>query len=150
MIINTLKRKNPYKKHKSVGRGGAKGKNAGRGNKGQKSRAGHRMRPEVRDIIKKIPKLRGHGKNRARTVIARIYNPVINVADIEKHFANGDTVNIATLVAKNLVTKPQSRANGVKVLGDGTLTKKVTISGCTLSKSAKEKIEKAGGTVEAF
>ncbi len=149
MIINNLKRKTPYKKHKSVGRGGPKGKNAGRGNKGQKSRAGHRMRPEVRDIIKKIPKLRGHGKNRARTVVARIYNPVINVAVIEKHFANGDTVNIAALVAKKLVSHTQARQNGVKILGDGALTKKVTIVGCTLSKSAREKIEKAGGTVSA-
>lgn len=146
---HTLKRKTPYIKHKSVGRGGPKGKNAGRGNKGQKSRAGHRMRPEVRDMIKKLPKLRGHGKNRARTVVPRFYNPVVNLSQLEVHFATNDTVTIEALVAKKLVQATHVRvAGGIKILGKGELTKKLTLTGLKVSAGVKEKIEKLGGSVQ--
>src|SRR6185436_17657646 len=58
-----LKRKNPNKKKKLVGRGGTRGKTSGRGTKGQNARAGHKKRPEIRDMIKKLPKLRGYRFN---------------------------------------------------------------------------------------
>lgn len=60
MQLNTLKRENPNKKARQVGRGGTRGKTAGRGGKGQTARAGNKRRPQMRDIIKKIPKLRGY------------------------------------------------------------------------------------------
>jgi len=81
MQLHQLKRNTPNKKAKRVGRGGKRGKTSGRGMKGQKARAGTSGRPEMRDIIKKIPKLRGHGKNRARTVNAeRILPSVVNLS----------------------------------------------------------------------
>lgn len=63
MQFHTLKRKTPNKKSRSVGRGGKRGKTSGRGTKGQNARAGRKKRPELRDFIKRVPKLRGRGKN---------------------------------------------------------------------------------------
>ncbi len=63
MQYHSLKRKTPNKKSAAVGRGGKRGKTSGRGTKGQNARAGHKNRPELRDFIKRIPKLRGRGKN---------------------------------------------------------------------------------------
>lgn len=63
MQFHTLKRKTPNQKHKTVGRGGTRGKTSGRGTKGQNARAGRKKRPELRDFIKRVPKLRGRGKN---------------------------------------------------------------------------------------
>ena len=63
MQFHTLKRKTPNHKKKTVGRGGTRGKTSGRGTKGQNARAGRKKRPELRDFIKRVPKLRGRGKN---------------------------------------------------------------------------------------
>jgi large subunit ribosomal protein L15 len=63
MQLNTLKRNHPNKKSKQVGRGGTRGKTSGRGTKGQNARAGRKKRPELRDFIKRFPKLRGRGVN---------------------------------------------------------------------------------------
>ncbi len=63
MQFHTLKRKNKNKKSKQVGRGGTRGKTSGRGTKGQNARAGRKKRPELRDFIKRVPKLRGRGKS---------------------------------------------------------------------------------------
>ncbi len=63
MQFHTLKRKTKNKKSRQVGRGGKRGKTAGRGTKGQNARAGHKKRPELRNIIKRIPKLRGRGRS---------------------------------------------------------------------------------------
>ena len=63
MQFHSLKRKTPNKKSKQVGRGGTRGKTSGRGTKGQNARAGRKKRPELRDFIKRVPKLRGRGKN---------------------------------------------------------------------------------------
>ncbi len=63
MQFHTLKRKTKNKKSRQVGRGGTRGKTSGRGTKGQNARAGRKKRPELRDFIKRFPKLRGRGKN---------------------------------------------------------------------------------------
>ncbi|OHA91672.1 MAG: hypothetical protein A2758_01030 [Candidatus Zambryskibacteria bacterium RIFCSPHIGHO2_01_FULL_49_18] len=63
MQFHNLKRKTPNKKSRQVGRGGTRGKTAGRGTKGQNARAGRKKRPEIRDVIKRVPKLRGRGKS---------------------------------------------------------------------------------------
>lgn len=149
MQLHQLKRKTKAKTKKRVGRGGARGKTSGRGHKGQKARAGHRIRPEIRDMIKKLPKLRGHGVNRARTVNSSIVKPTpINLRVLEENFSNGDKVNPKVLVSAGLVDKKKGRIPKVKILGIGVLSKKLRVSNCAISESAKAQVEKAGGKVE--
>ena len=146
MQLHQLQPKTVRKSAKRIGRGGKRGKTSGKGGKGQTARAGGRPRPEMRDIIKRIPKLRGHGKNRARTVNnERVLPTVVNLSVPEAAFVAGDTVSPQTLHAKNLVKLEKGKMPQVKILGTGEVTKKLTISGCTFSASAKTKIEKVGG-----
>lgn len=147
MQLNTLKAKTPRITSTRVGRGGKRGKTSGRGTKGQNARAGHRKRPEMRDLIKKLPKLRGHGKNRSRTVRPQITYVPVNLAALEAAFVAGDTVTPVTLAKKGLVTSRAGRIRAVKVLGTGTLTKSLSVSGVVASASAKAAIEKAGGSL---
>lgn len=141
----TKNRKNP-----PVGRGGKRGKTSGRGGKGQTARAGHKIRPEVRDLIKKLPKRRGHGKNRARTVRTnRIEITAVNIAALEAAYKAGETVSPATLLAKGLVRRAKGRAPAVKILGTGTLTKALSIDGCAVSATARAAVLAAGGTIHA-
>jgi len=131
-----------------IGRGGKRGKTSGKGMKGQKSRSGNSMRPEIRDMIKKLPKLRGYGKNRARTVNSeRVRATVVNVAALEATFGAGDEVNPRLLEAKGLIRVRGGSAPVVKILGDGALSKKLSLSGCQVSGAARTKIEAAGGTI---
>lgn len=147
MQLNTITPRTKNKKNPPVGRGGKRGKTSGRGGKGQTARAGHHIRPEVRDLIKKLPKRRGYGKNRARTVKTnRIATSAVNLEALELNFAAGETVSPATLLAKGVVRRAKGRAPLVKILGTGTLTKALTISGCTLSSTALAAITKAGGS----
>lgn len=133
---------------KRVGRGGKRGKTSGKGHKGQKARAGNSTRPEMRDIIKKLPKLRGHGVNRAQTVNADTIAPVVvNLAVLEEQFAAGADVTPKALVLAGVVSRRRKKYPTVKILGNGTLTKKLTVTGCELSHAARAKIEAAGGTV---
>jgi large subunit ribosomal protein L15 len=132
---------------KRVGRGGLRGKTSGRGMKGQKARKGNSVRPAVRDVIKKIPKLRGHGKNRARTVVPKLPALVVNVAELEHAFEAGAVVTPESLAAAKLIAAGKSRNQRVKVLGQGNISKKLTITGCQVSKTAAEKITAAGGTI---
>ena len=135
-------------KARRIGRGGKRGKTSGKGHKGQKARAGNSMRPEMREIIKKLPKLRGHGKNRAKTVNAeRVLPQVVNVGTLNELVENGAEINPKTLVAYGVVGKEKGRTPRIKILGDGELVKKLTVSGCQVSKSAREKVEKAGGSI---
>lgn len=131
-----------------MGRGGKRGKTAGRGTKGQNARSGHRKRPELRDIIKKIPKLRGHGKNRAISSFVRARAFGVNLSQLDAKFAAGETVTPIALIEKGIMKSSRSIADGVKILGTGDVTKKLIISGCTISESAKAKILAAGGSVE--
>ncbi len=148
MQLHELKPTAPRKTAKRIGRGGKRGKTSGRGGKGQTARTGNSMRPEMRDFIKKLPKLRGHGKNRARTVNSERVKPVVvNLAKIEALFAVGETVSPKTLVAKGIVLAVSKRVPEIKLLATGELTKKLTFAGCVMSATAKAKIEKAGGTV---
>jgi len=102
----------------------------------------------MREIIKKIPKLRGHGVNRAKTVNSEKVMPtVINVAALEAGLEAGAAVNPKALVAAGLIGTRRKKAPAVKILGAGELSKKFTVTSCEVSASAKEKIEKAGGTV---
>lgn len=144
MQLHSLKRKTTNKSRRRVGRGNASGmgKTSGRGTKGQKARAGHRIRPDVREKLKKLPKLRGYA-------FASIQDKpsVVNVSALEVAFAQGDTVTPVVLVERGLVRVRKGEAARVKILGGGELTKKLAVSGCKVSADAKAKIEKAGGSV---
>lgn len=143
MQINQLQRKTPNASKKLIGRGGARGKTSGRGHKGQTAHGGT-PRPMIRDIIKKLPKLRGYKFNSIQT------KPfAINVAQLEDVFSSGDMVNPETLLAKGVLSGKKSVFANIKILGTGELTKKLTVGQCSVSKSAHDKIVKAGGTVEA-
>lgn len=148
MQLHQLQPKTTRKSAKRVGRGGKRGKTSGKGHKGQKARAGNSTRPEMRELIKKLPKLRGHGINRASTVNAERVRPVpVNVSQLETAFVAGETVSPKTLVAKKVINSKAKKAPTVKILGTGELSKKLIVTDCTVSASAKAKIEKAGGSV---
>lgn len=146
MQLNTLKPKNARIKSARVGRGGKRGKTSGRGTKGQKARAGRKMRPEMRDLIKKLPKRRGHGKNRARTVRLRAPFAPVNLAILERVFSAGDTVTPAVLLKQGIISLRSGKLPRVKILGTGELTKALSVSGVSYSASAKTAIERSGGT----
>lgn len=149
MQLHELKPTSPKKTAKRIGRGGKRGKTSGRGHKGQKARAGNSTRPEMREHIKKLPKLRGHGVNRAKTVNAERVRPVVvNVAALESGFEAGATVTPKTMVAAGVLETVRRKAPAVKILGNGELTKKLVIEGCEVSASAKTKIEAAGGSIK--
>lgn len=149
MQLHELKPTSPRKSAKRIGRGGKRGKTSGRGHKGQIARAGNSTRPEMREIIKKLPKLRGHGVNRADTVNAERVRPVVvNVAALEAALETGATVTPKTLVEAGVVATKTKKAPAVKILGNGELKKKFNVENCQVSQSAKEKIEKAGGSVK--
>ncbi|MSR70911.1 50S ribosomal protein L15 [Candidatus Kaiserbacteria bacterium] len=144
MQLHDLQRKTENKGSKRVGRGNAsgKGKTSGRGTKGQKARAGHSIRPDVREKLKKLPKLRGYAFASFAPRAA-----VVNISVLESVFASGDAVSPTTLRERGVVRSRKGGALTVKILGTGEMTKKLSVSGCAVSASAKQKIEKAGGSV---
>lgn len=142
MQTHNLARRTKNYKAPAVGRGGKRGKTSGRGTKGQNARAGRKKRPEMRDFIKRLPKLRGYA-------FASIQDKAfpVNLRAIEKAYSAGEKVNPATLISKGVVEFRGGRKPIVKILSVGEMTKKVIVSGCKVSATAKAKIEKAGGTV---
>jgi len=140
MRIHEVKRKTKQKKHIQVGRGGCRGKTAGRGHKGQKSRAGGGPRPEIRDRIKKIKKLRGRGINLNKSV--RTPYAVVKLSDIESNFKSGDKISPRVLFDKGLIRKNKGKFPPIKIVASGTLKKKVKISGVALTNAAKQVVDK--------
>jgi len=131
------------------GHGSGNGKTAGKGHKGQKARSGA-PRPGFEGgqmpLYRRIPK-RGFKNRNTAQIIA------INVSVLEKKFENGDTVTIESLIEKGVIANINSgikNVDGVKILGQGELTKKLTVKVNAFSESAKEKIEAAGGTAEVI
>jgi large subunit ribosomal protein L15 len=145
--LHELKRETARAKRR-VGRGGKRGKTSGRGTKGQNARAGRKKRPEWRDIIKKLPKRRGFGKNRGRTVNSTRRDAVtISLARLEGVFSPGAEVSMKTLIENGII---HARSGApAKIVGEGSLTKKLTVKGIPASLSARAAIEKAGGTISA-
>ena len=157
MQLHQLKPIHKFKKHKRVGRGGKKGTYSGKGQKGQKSRAGKGRRPTFAGgstpLFKRFPKLRGAKKvldirHGVKGIRYKNYYSIINVKDLEKKFESSAKINPETLFKSGLVKKTGKKMPNIKILGDGELTKKFEISGCKLSKSASEKIKKAGGSIK--
>ncbi len=135
MQLHELRPVHKRKKPKRVGRGGKRGTYCGRGVKGQKSRAGRKLKPIVREILKKYPKLRGY-----RFSAKKDY-AVVNLDVLEKKFEEGEKVTPAVLVAKRIIRRVSGKIPKVKILGRGELTKKLIFEGVEFSKGAKEKIE---------
>jgi large subunit ribosomal protein L15 len=135
-----------------VGRGGKRGKTSGRGTKGQSARAGNKKRPEFRDIIKKLPKRRGYGKNRGRTVDGTRPEPVaIEVSRVEALFESGSEINPKVFFTRGIVKGRGAKFPPIKIVsgkigGGGEITKSFNFSGVGISKSALALIQKAGGT----
>lgn len=133
------------KARKRVGRGPAsgQGKTAGMGHKGQKARAGHGMRPGFEGgqmpLQRRLPK-RGFNN------IFAVEYATVNVSALEV-FEDGATVDAAALKAKGIIKKTY---DGIKILGNGELTKKLTVKAAAYTESAKTKIEAVGGTAEVM
>ena len=140
--LNNLEAKN----RKRIGRGpgSGNGKTAGKGHKGQNARSGGGVRPGFEGgqlpLYRRLSK-RGFNNYNFRTTYA-----IINVADLEK-FKEGTVVDKELLVKEGLITK---ELDGIKVLGNGTLTKKLTVKANKFSETAKKKIEDVGGAVEVI
>lgn len=147
MQKNAITRPSTLKLPRRVGRGGKRGKTSGRGMKGAGARAGNKSRPEMRDIIKKIPKRRGYGKNRARTVVPGRDMQAVSLTALNTHFSDGEIVTPKELVSRGIVRRTSGKPPRVKILASGTLSKKLTFSGVTLSEAAQKAIEGAGGDV---
>lgn len=131
-------------KRKGRGIGTGNGKTAGRGHKGQWARSGGGVRPGFEGgqmpLTRRIPKRGFHN------VFAKHYGEV-SLADLDKVFEDGAEVTFETLVEKRLAAK---KLDGVKILGNGELTKKLTVKVSGFTASAKEKIEAAGGKAEVI
>jgi large subunit ribosomal protein L15 len=142
MQIHELKPKHKNKGKKRVGRGGKKGTYSGKGIKGQKARAGRKMVPIIRELIKRYPKLKGY-----RRFALDDFSVIVNLDVLEKNSKDGDVINPQNLIEKGIISKIKGRIPEIKILGTGKLTKKLTIEGCQISKSAREVVKKAGGTI---
>jgi len=138
MQLHQLKPKHKLKKKKRIGRGGKRGTYSGKGIKGQRSRAGRKFAPVVRELIKKYPKLRGHRFKGQDKNLA-----IVNIGDLDEKFKESETVNSKALLERKLIRRIKGKTPKVKILGKGELKKKLIIENCELSKSAKEKIEKS-------
>lgn len=114
MQLHNLKRNKANRKAKQVGRGGTRGKTAGRGTKGQNARAGRKKRPEMRDVIKRLPKLRGRGvnalKSRKEEVLA------INFSQVKEHFKTKEEITAPALLEKGLIKTKHGRLPKIKIL----------------------------------
>ena len=145
MKLHELKPAEGSRKHRNrVGRGigSGNGKTSGRGHKGQKTRSGGGVRPGFEGgqmpIYRRLPK-RGF-----KNIWAKKYSEV-NIETLEKKFDDGETVNPVTLIEKGVL---KNVYDGVRILGNGELTKKLNVVVNGITKSAAEKIKSAGGTVE--
>jgi large subunit ribosomal protein L15 len=150
--LHTLQPAQPREDRKRVGRGqgSGKGRYSGRGIKGQKSRSGsHNMRAGFEGgqmpIYMRIPKERGATSKDAMPIGPfRTYTQPVNLKALEERFEAGDEVTLEALVEKGLL---KNTKKDVKILGSGELTKKLSVAAHGFSKTAREKIEAAGGSV---
>lgn len=140
MQLHNLKRKHPRHRQKLVGRGGKRGTTAGRGTKGQRARSGHRIRPEIRDVIKRLPKKRGH-----RSLFAPKLIVAVTLAQLARHFGAGEIISPTSLAAKRLVSAATLRRGQAKIIGSTNLAVALTVESCLITATARKMIEQAGG-----
>jgi large subunit ribosomal protein L15 len=153
--LSNLKPAQPRKARKRVGRGlgSGKGRFSGRGIKGQKARAGsHKMRPGFEGgqmpIYMRLGKQRGpYSKDAMPVGPHRTSTVPVNLRDLDRVFDDGSEVTLEAMIDKGLIKNTRT---DVKILGQGDLSKKLTITAHAFSATAREKIEKAGGTANAL
>ena len=148
MQLHELKSFTKSKKSKRVGRGGKRGTYSGKGIKGQRSRAGRRFQPAIRELIKRYPKLRGHRLG-SKPKFQKPKAFILNLLDIDKNFKAGEKVTPQILIEKGILRKISKKGMKVKILAKGEISHALEFENCLVSKTAKEKIEKAGGTIKA-
>lgn len=139
MQLHQLKTNIKSKNKKRIGRGGKRGTYSGRGQKGQKSRAGRRIKPGYLEMIKKLPKLRGF-KNKS----LKEKPVIINIDKLEKKLKN-NIINREELINAGLIRKSDKK---IKILGQGEIQRPFQIDGIEISESAKKKIEEKGGKIK--
>ena len=131
MQPHTLNPTHKKKRSQRVGRGGKRGSYSGRGIKGQKSRAGRRIRPEVRDLIKKIPKQKGYRhQNRPKHEVA------IKAVVIAKKFKQGEVVTPKLLVKRGLVRRLKGKTPMIKIVSPGNFLNGLIVKGCSVSRQS--------------
>ncbi|MEK7541620.1 MAG: uL15 family ribosomal protein [Patescibacteria group bacterium] len=136
MQFHHLQRSSSSRRARRIGRGGKRGTYSGRGIKGQRARAGAKFRPAERDIIKKIPKLRGY-----RFTSFRAQPAAVNLDVIERFFKPGETVDPSALLKKRIIRSVNGRTPRVKILGRGGSGKQFVFKDVKFSGSAAEKIK---------
>jgi large subunit ribosomal protein L15 len=141
MQLHQLKPIHKPKKKKRLGQGN---RFAGRGSgtRGEKARAGSKLKLLIKGLIKRYPKLRG-GKSK----IQKSKMAILNLEVLEKKFKEGEKISPQILLEKKLISKIKGKMPKVKILGKGEIKKKLIIEGCQVSKKAREKIEKSGGKI---
>lgn len=135
MQLHQLKPTTKSKNKKRIGRGGKRGTYSGRGVKGQKARAGRKIKPGYLETIKRLPKLRGFKNKPLQSKTA-----IINLSDLEK-IIKGNIIDRKTLLKAGLIRKSNQR---IKILGGGEVKRSFKVEGLEISKSAKNKIKTAG------
>jgi len=147
------------KKSQRIGRGGKRGSYSGRGVKGQKSRAGRRIRPAERDLVIRLPKLRGF-RNKPKTDISKVFSVgMISTSFDPKNTSKKNSKkgeSIQSVDKQIVITSASLKAVGllgkkfkgdIKILGTGEIAFPVSVKGISVSESARKKIEKAGGQI---
>ncbi len=142
MDLHNLSPRTKGKNEKRIGRGGKRGTTSGRGTKGQKSRAGHRIRPAIRDVMRRIPKSRGYRfKSFSKSFIP------VELSLLDKKFNNGEKVNPRTLQDKGIIVVGKGVLPKVKILDGGPISKKLILENLAVSEKAAAKILAVGGEI---
>lgn len=136
MQLHNVQPKTKFRTHRRIGRGGKRGTYSGRGIKGLGARAGGKYRPAERELLKKIPKLRGY-----KFKSFQIKQAIVNLSDLNNSFKEGETVSPDTLNKAGLIRKVEGRLPKVKILGKGELKKKLIFKDVSFSKTAQAKIK---------
>ena len=145
MKLQSLNNPKGYKKRKRVGRGDSSGlgRTCGRGEKGQKSRSGSKIRLHFEGgqipLFRRLPHIRGFKARNHKNWTC------VNISDLEKAFEAGEEVTAAALIDKKIIS---SVDHGLKILAKGEISKSLTVKADAFSKTAQEKIEAAGGKCE--
>ena len=144
MNLNSLQVGQRRKKPQRIGRGGKRGTTSGRGQKGQKSRAGRKLRPAARDLVIRISKRRGF-RNKPKSA-----KPLtLNLTDLNRRaIILGKNAKIDRTVLAELGVISLSYQGRIRILGNGLISVPVTVQGLEVTQGAKEAIQKAGGSVK--
>jgi len=143
MQIHQIRPNNKSSKKRKVGRGGKRGTYSGRGIKGQKSRAGRKIKSQLREMILKFPKRRGVSFRSLKKK-----SLVVKLNDIVKVFPEGGVINLNKLKKAGLIRKIKGEIRPIKILSAMPLSKKYIIKDCLVSEKVKEAIIKAGGKID--